>query len=131
MSPITSFLAFNPLIKLIQPLQYPGFAFRIPVPDSKHLPSCASTILVLWEEHDSDEPCGCYKCKVSDYLSDRSALLSYPDGATEFVNLAEVSCQFARKSGRNYYSPLCPPPHLEPLAHHCSKSIKFSRSSEH
>ena len=88
MSPFNSLQSFNPLIKLIQSLHCPGFAFRILLPDSKDLPFCASTILVLWEEHDSYEPCGWYKCKVSDYLPNGSALLSYPDGATELVNLA-------------------------------------------
>lgn len=46
MPPINIWLDFNPLIQLIQSLQCPGFAFRIPLSYPEDLPSWASTTLV-------------------------------------------------------------------------------------
>ena len=73
MSTTIFLMAFSPVLKLAQKLDCPGFAFRIPIPDSEDLPDCDLTILVLRDASDSEEPTGWYKCKVSEYHSNGSA----------------------------------------------------------
>ena len=68
MSPIIFLIAFSPVLKLAQSLDCPGFAFRIPITDSEDFPDCDSNILVLWDEPESDEPSGWYRCNVLQYL---------------------------------------------------------------
>jgi len=45
MSPIIFLMVFNPILKLVQSLSHPGFAFRILIPNSIDLPDPGSTIL--------------------------------------------------------------------------------------
>lgn len=65
MSPIIFLMAFNPVLKLAEKLACPGFTFKFPVADSEDLPACGSTIAVLWDEPDSDERSGWYKCLIA------------------------------------------------------------------
>ena len=102
--PIIFLVAFNPVLKLAKKLACPGFAFRIPIPDSEDLPPPDSTFAVLWDVVDSNEPSGWYKCTVGEYLSDSSVQLHYPNDLRETVHLAQVKCTFARKSAKTYYT---------------------------
>ena len=131
MSPIIFLIAFNPVLKLAQSLDCPGFAFRIPITDSEDFPDCDSNILVLWDEPESDEPSGWYRCNVLQYLPNGSVQLRYPDGATESVHLSKVTWKFARKSAKVFYSLNDSPPSFTPASHRRSRQKKFAKSTEH
>ena len=125
MSSIILLVVFNPLLRLVQSPQRPGLAFRILIPNSEELPAFSSTILVLCDEPDSGNPCSSwYKCLVSEYKPDGSALLGE-------VRLHQVHWQFSRKSAKSYYSLSIPPSTFVPVSHQRSRSLKFSLSSEH
>jgi len=91
------------VIKLAQSLNCPGFTFKIPVPNSEDLPEIGSTIYTMWNEPSSEEPPGWYRCVISGYRADGTALLSYPDGSSESVLLSETTWTFARKSAKKYH----------------------------
>ena len=130
-SPIIFLMAFNPVLKLAQSLDCPGFAFRIPIPDSEDFPDCDSNILVLWDEPESDEPSGWYRCNVLQYLPSGSVQLRYSDGDTEIIHLSKVTWKFARKSAKMFYSLNDPPPSFIPASHRRSRQKKFAKSIEH
>jgi len=88
MSPMIFLMSFNPVIKLAQSLNCPGFTFKILVPNSEDLPEIGSTIYTMWNEPSSEEPPGWYRCVISGYRADGTALLSYPDGSSESVLLS-------------------------------------------
>ena len=56
MSPIIFLLTFNPIIQL---------ARRLECPDSENLPSEGSTIYITWDEANSNEDSGWYRCVVT------------------------------------------------------------------
>ena len=129
MSPIIFLMSFNPVIRLAQSLKYPGFTFRIPIPNSEDLPETGSTIYTLWNEPSSDEPPGWYRCAISGYMADGTALLSYPDGKCESVQLSETTWTFARKSAKKYRLQNTPPPNFVPVSH--KSTTKYRDSTEH
>ena len=83
--------AHNPILKLVQSLSSPGFTFRLPIPDSHGLPEIGCTIYVEWDEENSDEPAGWYTCEIVAYNPNGAAQLSYPDGATEVIELSTIA----------------------------------------
>ena len=131
MSPIIFLMAFNPVIKLAQCLQCPGFTFRIPVPDSEDLPTTGSTIYTMWDEPSSDESPGWYRCIVSEYSEDGKVELSYPNGNTESVMLSQTRWTFARRSAKKFRSLDDHPPNFIPVSHKRSRLPKYRHSSEH
>jgi len=124
-------MVFNPILRLVQSLSHPGFAFRIPIPNSIDLPDPGSTIYVEWNEPTSNEPAGWYRCQIVEYRSDGVAQLLYPDGASESVDLSTIKWCFARKSSKMYRCLDAHPPHFIPVSQQRNKVPKFGKSSEH
>ena len=123
MSPIIFLIAFNPVIKLAQSLNHPGFIFKIPIPNSEDLPEIGSTIYMMWDEPLSEEPPGWYRCVVSDYAEDGTAHIIYPNDSSESIHLSETTWTFARKSAKKYRPLNNQPPKFVPVA---QKNLMFS-----
>ena len=109
-SPIIFLLCFEPLVKLAS--QYPskGYVPRIPIPDSESLPPVDSTIYLFWDEEQSSEPTGWYKCRVSSHTSDGLSTISYPDHSTETLDLRLHKWELARANATRFLLPSNPPP---------------------
>ena len=129
MSPIIFLLSFNPILKLVSKLQYPGFFFKIPITNTEHLPEPNSFIYVQWNESNSDEPPGWYKCVISGYNRDGKALLIYSDNQEEVIDLDTVNWKLSRKNSKCYRSLSSPPPSLN-LSSYSPKNKLFN-SVEH
>ena len=97
MSPIIFLLTFNPIIQLVRRLECPGFFFKIPIPNSENLPSEGSTIYITWDEANSNEDSGWYRCVVTKYLPNGKVEVTYPNSSIEMLDLNSVNWTFARK----------------------------------
>ena len=131
MSPIIFLMAFNPVIKLAQSLNHPGFIFKIPIPNSEDLPEIGSTIYMMWDEPLSEEPPGWYRCVVSDYAEDGTAHIIYPNDSSESIHLSEKTWTFARRSAKKYRPLNNQPPKFVPVSQKYSNVPKCRNSSEH
>ena len=131
MSPIIFLMVFNPILKLVQSLSYPGFTFRIPIPNSNDLPEPGSTIYVEWNESNSNEPAGWYRCEVVAYSPNGAAQIFCTDGASEVVDLSTIKWNFARRSSKRYRNLDSQPPHFIPISQKRNSAPKLAKSSEH
>ena len=131
MSPIIFLMVFNPILKLVQSLSSPGFTFRLPIPDSHGLPEIGCTIYVEWDEENSDEPAGWYRCEIVAYNPNGAAQLSYPDGATEVIDLSTITWTFAHRSSKRYRTLDSRPPHFIPVSQKRNSVPKQCKSLEH
>ena len=98
MSPSIFLMVFNPIPKLVQRLSSSGLL----IPDSHGPPEIGCIIYVEWDDKKSDEPAGWYRCEIVAYNPNGAAHLSYPDGATEVINLSTITWTFARRSSKCY-----------------------------
>ena len=120
----------NPSLKIVQSLSYPGFTFRILIPNSNNLPEPGSTIYVEWNESNSNEPAGWYRCEVVAYSPNGAAQLFYPAGAAEVVDLSTIKWNFACRSSKKYRNLDSQPPlhpHLSEKEQ-CSKAREINRT---
>ena len=132
LSPLIFLVAFNPLIQVYDNLSTCSFSLRLPVANSSGLPPVNSTIYVLWNEPQSDEPPGWYYAVVSEYHSDGEVTIEYADKATERLNLNVVEWKHTRK-GQRPFLPLSRAPPVFPLKkiRQDAKELKHCLSSPH
>ena len=102
LSPTIFLLAFAPITRLMEQWHYSGFSLQIPVPNSKDLPSPDSTIYVLWDEQDSDEPSGWYRATISHYLPNGNAVLNYSSQVSETLSLIKNQWTYTRKNAKKF-----------------------------
>ena len=91
LSPTIFLLCFQPIIQLANASPQ---AVDIS-PSSKYLhlrayPPCSSSIYLQWNEEDSDEPPGWYRCKVSEHTISGETKVQYPNGTYEIINLHKL-----------------------------------------
>ena len=131
MSPIIFLLTFNPIIQLVRRLECPGFFFKIPKPNSENLPSEGSTIYITWDEANSNEDSGWYRCVVTKYLPDGKAEVTYPNSSIEMLDLNSVNWTFARKNSKRFLPLSTQPPSFTPSHAKGRKDTRTYQSREH
>ena len=128
MSPIIFLLAISPILHLATNWAFQGFRSKIPVANSDSLPPRDAHVYILWDEPNSDEPRGWYHSTITDYLPDGRAVLAYPDGQTECLDLNTVQWFLARKNAKCYIEPGTKLP--KPLKDHPAQP-KYANGTEH
>ena len=113
LSPRLFLLLFAPVIGLIEDRKDLGYQPKISIPDSEGLPLEGSHIYLLWDEDESDEPKGWYRCQVGPYSIEGQCHIQYPDGQSEIVNLKKHKWMLAARNGRIYRSCDDTPPALK------------------
>jgi hypothetical protein len=89
LSPRLFLLMFAPVIAIVEKRNDLGYTPTVAIPNSEGLLPVGSYAYVLWDESESDEPRGWYKCKVEAYKLNGYCQVTYPDDQTEELNLQD------------------------------------------
>ena len=63
-----------------------------------------------WDENDSNEPPGWYRCQIADHFPGGTSLIIYQPGVQERVNLHDISWHLASGNSKKYLPSLQIPP---------------------
>ena len=125
LSPTVFLLVFSPLLHLIQSWQYKGFQMYPPSANLTTLPPIDSYIHLLWNELESEEPPGWYKCKVTEHMANQTSKVEYSSKTHEEIDLRTTEWRYAYKNSCRFIPiasslppapPPPPPPPPPPLA---------------
>ena len=91
-------VAFTPIIKGTQCSPFSGFCLLLPTPtNSGGLPERNSFVYTLWNEPQSEEPCGWYLAKVTYISDDGNAVIRYKRGSLEKQSTCSMSHGFKQR----------------------------------
>ena len=104
LSPHLFLLVFAPVIGIAEASRYLGYQPTFSIPQSQGLPPKDSYIYLHWDEENSEEPEGWYKCKIDSYSIQGLCLVEYVDGQTEQLDLWEHNWMLAGRNSKAYRS---------------------------